>query len=157
MSIRNPVPFVEDVSLKTGFDLDYVTPPRTLQSNYIFQCGVCLGLPRDPMLIGCRHLLCNQCERSLHDKRCPICRTPFVHASTLRGSHPAFGDYMGHRVRCRMSERECGHVGNPIDVADHQGGCVNTPWIHPACGHHVSPFDRSRHEQYHQWERGIIL
>ena len=141
----------EDVSLVTGFDSDIVTPPAQLTSNMIFQCGVCLSLPRDPMRLSCRHLICSECLRKLAEKRCPHCRTPFENAHKLASTHPGFEDFLAHRVRCRLNGRECGFVGDPVEVDDHQhGDCINAPWIDSRCRHFVSPWERSAHAAFHQ-------
>ena len=76
---RNPHHFNDDQTKQTGFDMDLVTEPVRRESNYDFSCAVCLGLLREPIDIGCRHLICNSCLGKLKDneerkKLCPQCR-----------------------------------------------------------------------------------
>lgn len=44
------------------------------------ECIICLGNPRDTVILPCRHLcICNSCAETLKYKvhNCPICRSPF--------------------------------------------------------------------------------
>ncbi|PHJ18792.1 zinc finger protein, partial [Cystoisospora suis] len=42
------------------------------------ECLICMTNPKDVMLYPCRHLcLCSDCLRSLHQEKCPICRSHF--------------------------------------------------------------------------------
>ena len=155
---HNPVQWVEELSQFIGFDMDLVTPPPQQRTNNIFHCGVCLGFPRNPRYIGCRHIMCNRCFLQLQQPKCPTCRnriTGHFLIGNMYGSD-AYEDYVGHRIRCRLSNKECGFADDPITLNDHQQGCSNTPWINATCGHYIANGDRALHEQYHQWERGIV-
>ena len=155
MALRNPYNFEEDSTLKSGFDMEVVTRPAQLSSNYIFECGVCFGLPRMPVSLGCRHVICDKCAQRLSPRRCPVCRHVFAHTQWLVEIEEAWRDYKRYRVKCAFRYGQCGFEGNPVEVNNHQDECVNHPWYVSHCGHHVADRDTRLHDQYHEWERGM--
>ena len=150
--MANPVPWVEEVDHLICFDMNYVTVPTTeqLQTNLIFQCGVSLGLPRDPLHVGCRHIICRRCYKQLPRQRCPICRNRISRRRSLNLRE--LEDYRKYKVKCKIGGLVCGYQSDPFEMEYHQEDCINTPWIHSPCGHYVGVADVALHLRYHEWE-----
>jgi len=55
-------------------------------------CKICYDARKDVVLLPCRHLtVCGDCQRSLRDERCPMCRGTFNAWMTMRSVTPRRG------------------------------------------------------------------
>ena len=157
MATANPFKFEEDTTLETGFETDSII--SSPQSPHDFNCGACLCLVRDPVTMGCRHIMCKRCLVKWAHDTCPICRHQFTSHRDLSRQSPQYMDYMAHHVRCKMGGLECGFEGNPRQVHEHQdsGDCPNNPYICLVCNKRIIASTSAAHEQYHKWEAGTIF
>lgn len=60
------------------------SPPPTVQMEQEYNCPICLGCLKDPMVLDCGHSFChdcitNYCEtwETLGDLECPVCKSQF--------------------------------------------------------------------------------
>jgi Zinc finger, C3HC4 type (RING finger) len=115
-------------------------------SDNIYNCPVCLGLPRKPVsLRECGHIGCLPCMRtvlSLHPQpsglhvfygACPICRAQFFKRDITEFAHwplvlKQFWRYL--RVQCEWPK--CEYIGDPEDVKCHERFCSRRDFACPS-------------------------
>ena len=80
MAAKNPPPrhphhINDDKTKQMGFDMALFTEPGRRESNYDFECALCLGLARDLINIGRRHVMLSSCLGKLkhNEQRKKMC------------------------------------------------------------------------------------
>ena len=161
VSNQNPYRFEEDLTRELGYPEEIVTRPAQLKSNLDFFCPACQCLPREPVFLACRHLMCKDCEIKWsrhHARTCPVCRQPYHQAKLfpIRSTWIEKEDHDSFRVKCDFLGQRCGFEGNPVEVNEHQRSCKYVPWIcaQKNCGKRFAERDWRIHEQWHKWENG---
>jgi hypothetical protein len=128
----------------TSVDTDFVVsaPNQKRVSQTLWTCAICLGVPRDPvMLRTCGHIGCGTCLTRIYRRRfalydsqkrlptshCPICRAIFAEADMLQyGGWQilAKGAFSCVELACPKSSIDgyvaCDFVGSMQDLVEHE-------------------------------------
>ena len=127
----------------TSVDQEFVfnTPNQKHISPTFWTCAVCLGVPRNPvMLRQCGHIGCGMCMRRVYnrrfslydsqkrlpDSRCPVCRTIFLDLDMVQFEKWEIlskGAFSCVEVSCPKSEEDtvlCNFVGSIQELREHE-------------------------------------
>ena len=157
-SARNPHRFEEVTTLDEGFDDNTIVKKP---ANDVI-CPACKNVPRHPMRLPCGHIMCQCCELKWwrhHERTCPLCRRVYLISKPLTNSSqsPILAAYKEYEVKCDFGGVQCGFVGNPYEVEEHQTDCVNVPWICMDCRKRFHEKDFAIHDAWCKWEKGASV